>query len=172
MILNFLNFTGIIIYTRISIRPNGSVAAYDFYVTLEAPGNSVFPCHLFCRDLLNALHFADCCGICICKFTYLHSSKQTIRCAMIIVNREIYVENMVKSSIRYTLKIMHTLAFGWPGFAVVRYLTHCRVTPWWRHQMETFSALLTLCVGSWCMTKWVDTAPRLSHKVHGRYTIL
>ena len=24
--------------------------------------------------------------------------------------------------------------------------------PWWRHQMETFSALLTLCVGNWPVT--------------------
>ena len=32
---------------------------------------------------------------------------------------------------------------------MVRLRTHIRVTrPWWRHQMETFSALLALCAGN------------------------
>ena len=34
------------------------------------------------------------------------------------------------------------------GSSHVQVLVHLQANPWWRHQMETFSALLALCVGN------------------------
>ena len=34
------------------------------------------------------------------------------------------------------------------AYVVQTSIHHCMVHTWWRHQMETFSALLSLCVGS------------------------
>ena len=41
-----------------------------------------------------------------------------------------------------------TISMAWCKTAVTPLLTHwsyCSLAPWWRHQMETFSALLALC---------------------------
>ena len=38
--------------------------------------------------------------------------------------------------------------FTYVIIAVVRYYCNVIHTPWWRHQMETFSALLAICVGN------------------------
>ena len=71
----------------------------------------------------------------------------------VIMAAKLYFIVLVPCSVRFVLySHMFIYCPGWCRSTTLMYfLTNCRlktVTSWWRHQMETFSALLAICEGN------------------------
>ena len=67
---------------------------------------------------------------------------------------------IIKALIAYW--ISHSYLTGASAAQLQWHLSNMNVTPWWRHQMETFSALLAICAGNSLVTSEFPTHTKAS----------
>ena len=52
--------------------------------------------------------------------------------------------------------MVNNMYYEWEGRNVDHHTLRPLATPWWRHQMEVFSALLVICAGKFTGSRWIS----------------
>ena len=110
------------------------------------PGRASFPwnggcCGVWSHGLTNPLMWSilykKCRQIVVCDCNFLNRS--------FFYSINVHIHSSIIKSI-YLFSELQSIVFVVTIFLPINYTCTSLFVPWWRHQMETFSALLVLCV--------------------------